>query len=220
MQVKDEVDVIEAAVTRWLRLGADAVLIFDDCSTDGTFDILRRLERADARVATFTNPDEPYEMPLHINRLKNILIHDDNINWIIPADADETWNFPAAPGDLFATLPQRPSWGEVPYYDNAPNGNRRLHTHRKCFGYFTPEMEISIGNHLILDGEEYPKIKGHDLIIEHHPIRSYEQMKRKMMNHWEAYKDTYPDHPHAQNYRRWQAEGEAVFQEIWNEFNF
>lgn len=219
MQVKDEADVIETSVARWYLLGA-TVLVFDDGSTDGTLEILRQMAALDERrISVFVNPAEPYDMPKHINMMKNVLIHDDGINWIIPADADETWDFPHSPADFFERLPQVPSWGEVPYFDIFPNGQRRLHTHRKCFGYFTPEMEISIGNHLVIDGDKYPKIDTRGISIEHRPVRSYEQMKRKLMNHWEAYKDTYPDHPHAQNYRRWQTEGEAVFQEIWQQYN-
>lgn len=220
MQVKDEADIIEDTLTRWLMLGPAAILVFDDGSTDGTLQHLRRWEATHPEIAVFTNAREPYQMQQHINMMKRVLIDDDDIRWIIPADADEVWLFPGGdPAVYFATLPQIPSWGEVPYFDNYPNGHRRLHTHRKCFGYLTTEMEISIGNHLIIDGDRYPKIDVHGITIEHYPVRSYDQMKRKLINHMLAYRDQWPGHPHATNYERWQAKGEAFFQEIWQLYN-
>lgn len=220
MQVKDEADVIEVALLYWLALGATAVLVFDDHSMDGTFEKMRGIESRHNALLAFSSESEFYEMQLHINRLKGCFERS-CVNWIIPADADEVWHFPNNdPAALFASLPQVPSWGEVPYYDNAPNGNRRLHTHRKCFGFLTPEMEICLGNHLILDGHKWPKIEDHGIYIEHYPVRNYEQMKCKLINHMQAYKDAHPDHEHARDWHRWKEMGEAFFVEKWNEFNF
>lgn len=217
MQVKDEADVIEASVQRWQELGASIIYVIDDHSTDGTSEITWPMlyKYSNFHLVHYLSK---YDMPKNINRGKAFLIGQ-GVNWIIPADADETWNFPDNnPGAFFASLPQMPSWGEVPYFDNFPNGVRRLYTHRKCFGYLTEEMEISIGNHLIL-GDQWPKIEGHGISIEHRPVRSFEQMKRKLINHWDAYRDAYPEHEHAKNYRRWREEGDVVFDEIWNLYN-
>lgn len=220
MQVKDEVDIIEATLRRWLDLGAERFWLFDDNSEDGTESIYAKMwETEPDRVFISLNEREPYEMQKHVNLMKSGLIKK-GLNWIIPADADEVWHFPNNdPSAFFASLPQTPSWGEVPYYDNFPNGFRRLHTHKKCFGYLTEEMEISIGNHLILEGHKWPKIENHGIYIEHYPVRSYEQMKRKLINHMEAYKEQHPEHAHAQNWHLWQEIGEAFFEMKWKEFN-
>lgn len=223
MQVKDEADVIESAVRRWFWLGCERILAFDDGSADGTREILDGLLRkAYLPVSTFFDDTEPYQMQKHVNKLSRAYIkyYGQGAEWIIPADADEIWHFPNNdPGAFFASLPQTPSWGEVPYYDNFPNGVRRLHTHKKCFGYLTEEMEISIGNHMILEGHKWPKIENHGIYIEHYPVRSYEQMKRKLINHMEAYKEQHPEHAHAQNWHLWQEMGEAFFEMKWKEFN-
>lgn len=208
---------IVESVLRWLAYGAE-VLVWDDMSTDGTLEKLMALRARYPKMGVFADETEPYQMQEHINYLKGWPTLP---AWIVPADADEIWHFPNNdPAAFFASLPQMPSWGEVPYFDNAPNGNRRQHTHKKCFGYLTDDMKISIGNHLILDGHKWPKIEGHGIYIEHYPIRSYEQMKRKLINHMEAYKTQHPGHPHGENWHKWQIEGEAFFQRKWQEFNF
>lgn len=224
MQVKDEADVLDACLERWLALGASRIQICNDNSTDGTEKILNKHSFSGlcddrGRVSVICYPKEPYQMQRHIADAKWLCICND-INWIIPADADEIWHFPNNdPVAFFASLPQVPSWGEVPYYDNFPNGVRRLHTHKKCFGYLTEEMEISIGNHMILDGDKWPKIENHGVYIEHNPVRSYEQMKRKLINHMEAYVSQHPEHAHAQNWHKWQEMGESFFEMKWKEFN-
>lgn len=220
MQVRDEADIIEAALLRWIGMGAEMVFVFDDRSTDDTRKILERIGFNTGRVGFVRREAEPYQMAKHINLLKDLLVRHYACNWIIPADADEVWHFPNNnPAAFFASLPQTPSCGEVPYYDNFPNGLRRLHTHKKCFGYLTKEMEISIGNHMILDGDKWPKIENHGIYIEHYPVRSYEQMRRKLINHMEVYSIQHPKHAHAQNWHKWQEMGEAFFQEKWKEFN-
>ncbi len=221
MQVKDEADIIEAALLRWIGMGAERVFVFDDRSTDDTRKILERIGLNTGRVGFAHRETEPYQMAKHINLLKDLLVRHYACNWIIPADADEVWHFPNNdPSTFFASLPKTPSWGEVPYYDNFPNGVRKIHpTHKKCFGYLTEEMEISIGNHIILDGDKWPKIENHGVYIEHYPVRTYEQMKRKLINHMTAYKEQHPSHYHGQNWHEWHEMGEAFFERKWKEFN-
>lgn len=223
MQVKDEADIIGATVARWLSLGAEKVFVIDDGSTDMTEKAISFVADAlwPGRVIQAITHENPYEMQRHINWMKTMFVENFNINWIIPADADEIWHFPNNdPGAFFASLPQTPSWGEVPYFDNFPNGVRKIHpTHKKCFGYLTQEMEVSIGNHLILDGDRWPKIQNHGVYIEHYPVRTYEQMRTKLINHMTAYKQQHPEHYHGQNWHEWQRDGEAFFERKWKEFN-
>lgn len=227
MQVRDEEDIIRQTLCRWYGLGATVYVWHDRDPIDwrheagnGEWKMLDGLSESGV-IELYSNEFEceRYKMQMHINYLKKEAIRRE-INWIIPADADEVWHFPNNdPSAFFASLPQTPSWGEVPYYDNFPNGFRRLHTHKKCLGYLTEEMEISIGNHMILEGDKWPKIENHGIYIEHYPVRSYEQMRRKLINHMEVYSIQHPEHPHGRNWHLWQEMGEAFFQEKWKEFN-
>lgn len=218
MMVKDEGDIIEKSVKRWHSLGAK-IYICDNGSTDGTFEFLEYLQHNGIVHYLESDPEKAYVMHERIGRLKDRAI-DDGAAWIFPADADEFWHFggDTVPEYLERLGANEGDWFKVLYFDVAPNAKKWLvYPFHKCFGRLTKEQEICIGNHFVTTGE------GKDcqgLIIEHFPVRSFAQMKKKLINHMEAFAAAGYDHPHRQRIAEWQADPEAFFAKMWKRYNF
>lgn len=93
MLVKDEVDVIEHTVRHLLSHDIAEVIVADNLSTDGTFDLLTALAGADERVIVRTDQEQAYYQSEKTTRLAQEALERGH-QWVIPCDADELWYAP------------------------------------------------------------------------------------------------------------------------------
>lgn len=91
--VRDEVDVIEASVRHALRVLCDRVLVLDNGSADGTWEVLTRLARTLPLKAI--RDDGPFDQ----SSMMTGLLHEAStaqVAWVVPFDADEFWWSPGS----------------------------------------------------------------------------------------------------------------------------
>jgi hypothetical protein len=88
--VRNEGDVIEAAIRHLLAQGVDHVLVADNLSTDDTLAVLRRLESCDPRVHVAIDREPAFHQASKVTRLAGAAWRA-GADWIVPFDGDEFW---------------------------------------------------------------------------------------------------------------------------------
>ncbi len=225
MMFRDEADILGKCLEHWYALGVRDFYLCDNGSADGSAlcvnDFYTR-NRHEDELRVHCQSDTATDWPGRrvINDLKNRALAD-GCDWIFPADADEFLVLPDGIDTIqnWLGLPWKHDagyWGELRYLNVLPDGREEWQEpQRKCFGLLTPEMIISMGNHLI-EGVE-PTITT-AAYYKHYSLRSYPQFKRKMKNYMTAFSQNgFSDHHHAESFRRWQVEGETYLQNLWTE---
>jgi len=204
--VRDEVDIIEDNLRYHLDRVADAVVVTDNGSIDGTREVLADFART-GRVHVIDEPVDDFQQWRWVTRMARLASVEYGADWVLHCDADEFW-WPDE-GDLrdaFAALP--PQAGIVPvrrhnfvptaaedgpYRDRmvlrdlyARNGAGRPILGKQCHrGH--PEVLVAQGNHDIkADGlARFPA--GVPVTILHYPLRTYAQFERKVVLGGRAY---------------------------------
>ncbi len=87
--VKDEADIIEANIRTHANLGVDAFVIMDNNSTDGTREILVKLQR-EFEIVIIDEKGE-YNQAKWMNYLARVAKKRLKADWVISNDADEFW---------------------------------------------------------------------------------------------------------------------------------
>jgi hypothetical protein len=219
MMFRDEGDILEKSLHHWRSLGVDRFYLLDNGSADNSKSIAQRF--VSTLTYVFDWDTATWEGRKLYNHLKIIAL-EDGANWLFPADADEFLQLPkgcTTVQEWLAQYPQNPAWGELPYLNIYPSGREVWQEpQRKAFGYFSADMTISVGNHIV---ENYtPTLDPFGAYYRHYSVRSYPQFRKKMINWMNAFKDSeFQDHPHVENYRRWQAAGDIFLQNLYNELN-
>jgi hypothetical protein len=88
--VRDEVDVVGLTVRHLLDQGVSRILVADNCSVDGTRELLRSLARTTRRVAVVTDHEPAYYQSEKMTWLAHQAWRG-GADWIVPFDADEFW---------------------------------------------------------------------------------------------------------------------------------
>ena len=196
--VKDEADIIEQTVTRMLAQ-VDRVLILDNGSTDGTFEILEQL---DVTLGRDAEPGyyQSRKMTALAARAAGM-----GAGWVVNFDADECWYSPF--GRIADVL--RESSAQVAtaaLYDHVatcldPEGapvdrigwrRREPAELPKVACRAVVPATILQGNH----GADYPaRVEDGLLVVRHYPYRSVDQFVSKVRNGAAAYAATdLPEH--------------------------
>jgi hypothetical protein len=122
LTVKDEIDLIERAITHLRSIGVDLIVVIDYHSTDGTQDILRKFEADEDVQLVFRNElraPSVEEESAHVLKI----IAESKADWIIFLDADEFW-IPAS-GNLKSHLSNaRADVYSIPRYNVVLTTNR------------------------------------------------------------------------------------------------
>lgn len=233
MMFRDEADILGKCLEHWYALGVRDFYLCDNGSNDDSLEIAQHfiyemsIYQPSEIGVVIQDPATDWPGRRVINYLKNRALAD-GCDWIFPADADEFLVLPEGE-DLSGWLrglerrakPDWKGWIEISYLNVLPDGAEAWQEpQRKCFGKLTPEMTISMGNHIIEGvAESATLVKSKTLAhYRHYPLRSYPQFKRKMENYMVAFSQNgFPDHHHAESFKIWQVEGEPYLQRLWTE---
>jgi hypothetical protein len=103
MKVRDEADCIEQTLRYHLDQGADAWIVTDNGSTDGTLEVLKRFE-SDGVLKLIEEPGEDFRTEAHwwVTRMARLAATEMGADWVAHVDADEFWA--PAEGTLHAAL--------------------------------------------------------------------------------------------------------------------
>lgn len=93
--VKDENDIIEPVLRHLVAEGVDRVILYDNLSTDGTFDTLERLHREGLPLVVLEDTEVGYYQSRKTSRLAQ-LAFEQGADWVLPFDADEVWYSPGS----------------------------------------------------------------------------------------------------------------------------
>lgn len=187
--VRDEADIIATVVRHLLAQGVDRVLIADNLSTDGTHEILEELAQSHPVTVLMDRLPEYYQGEK--TTLLARAAARSGAGWVIPFDADEIWQAPAASlkdwlAACDADVVQAPMFNHVPTAGDdlaEPDPVRRLRwrktqpnrLHKVAFRA-QRRARLAYGNH----GVSRRGRRTSGLEIRHFPYRSEEQFVRKL----------------------------------------
>lgn len=200
--VKDEADVIEATMRQMLTQ-VDHILIADNMSSDGTRPILDRLAAETGRVTVVDDKVKAYYQSQKMTGLAKQAYLEFGAEWVVPFDADEFWLSPYGRiGDILDGFADQWLVMEAKLYDHVatglddqaePNPTRRMQWRRKSEAplrkvacRWREDLSIAQGNH----SAHYnggATIAGHEFVVRHFPLRTVQQMVRKIRNGSQAY---------------------------------
>lgn len=187
--VKDEADVIRQTVEHMLKQ-VDHIIISDNASTDGTYEILKSLPvelRRDLGVGYYQSIKT------------TALAHEagrQGAEFVVAFDADEFWR--ASDGistvrDALERLRPKTMIAEAQWITHNPNGTTTKERLPKVACRYHPNLVIDQGNHFAHYGKPVEKAIGL-LKVDHYPWRNPEQALRKIRNGIAAYRAA-PDLP-------------------------
>jgi hypothetical protein len=198
--VRDERDVIEENLGFHLECGVEFVIATDHGSTDGTEEVLRRYERRGV-LRLLHAGGEPFAQERLVTRMARLAAVEHDADWLVHCDADEFWwteggdlkaVLAGVPDEVGVVLAQRTNFRPAPGSAGRPFHERmvvRELESRNPLGRLlppkvahraTPDAVLAPGNH----GLVAPALAAtHDAPVEvlHFPVRSYEQLRRKVV---------------------------------------
>ena len=220
---RDEADVVESWLSFHLNAGADFVVATDNRSQDGTTDILERYAR-EGHLHLIREDGEDLRQNEWVTRMARLAATDFGADWVINSDADEFW-WPrgASLAHLLAAIP--PRYGTVgaflrtfaPRPDTDEPFAERLTVRfsalapindpaslykpiRKVIHRGHPQIELTRGNHAVIDSPFAPLRGWFPIEVLHFPLRSVAQCEHKARLQGTAWKhiDRTPTAYHAQ----------------------
>jgi hypothetical protein len=208
---RDEADVVDSWLDFHLNAGADLVVSTDNRSVDGTTDVLERYAR-EGHVHVIKEPGEDLRQNEWVTRMARLAATDFGADWVINSDADEFW-WPrgASLRDVLAAI--SPRYGTVgaflrvfvprpggpgPFYERmtvrfsalAPiNDPASLYKPiRKVVHRAHPQIEVTRGNHALVNSPFAPLRGWFPIEVFHFPLRSLAQTQHKARLQGEAWK--------------------------------
>ena len=200
---RDEADVIEAWLAFHLNAGADFVVATDNRSEDGTTEVLERYAR-EGHVHLLREPGEDLRQNEWVTRMARLAATDFGADWVINSDADEFW-WPrgASLRDVLDAVPER--YGTVGAFLRTfgppPDGGTGSFAERMTVRFSAlapindpaslfkpirkvvhrahPEIQVTRGNHALVDSPFAPLRGWYPIEVFHFPLRSHAQCERK-----------------------------------------
>lgn len=227
--VKDEADVIGRTIDHLFAQGVDEIILYENGSTDGTWEIVRDLrdavQYAPGRITIYPDHEVGYFQSRKMSELARAA-HTAGADWIIPFDADELWTVRVGgestgydntlKGYLERVEPGVGvlAFANLNHYRTAldPGGHpfdamgwrsvEPLPLPKVCFRA-GPSVIVDAGNHGVLHAPGRRGDPRSGLQIHHFPYRSVEQFIRKARNGSEAYAQTDLPRSTGQHWREW-----------------
>jgi hypothetical protein len=209
--VRNEGDVIEAFVRHHAEV-VDELVVVDHRSADGTGELLAALAAEGLPVKVGAERSLVHRQNAVMTRLMREAATVGGADWVVPLDADEFLIAPGAevPGVLAGLPPERPHAVDMRPYVPTPddpqeeaNVLRRIQHRRQLEnddwtrkvvvpGRWARNSRFSLaqGSHLLVDarsGEFVPAAFTDQLALAHFPVRSADQLARKVLGGWPAH---------------------------------
>jgi len=202
-RVKNEVDIIEAFVRHHCE-HFNKLIVLDDGSSDGTYEVVRSLQAAGAPVVLLREPAVGYEQSRYMTLLLRMAVDQFGADWVAPLDADE---FIEPQGELTlgeALAGREPAllavqWSNFvwsPDDDKSPERNPVMRLRGRLpplppaaqlnkllvpAGLVDAGTRLSQGNHhLVRNGEVLPTRALDAIALCHFPVRSVAQYASKV----------------------------------------
>lgn len=206
---RNEEDILGSTIRYHLEHGVDHIIITDNRSSDGTTKIVQDLQ-ASGRVSLLFEPEHNHDQAVWVTRMARLAKTEFDADWVINCDADEF--FCSKSGDLkkdlaavppsvhalrisrtnFLPPPDGPPY-DCPFFCSqlirervSKNALGKPLPPKVCHrGH--PEIEVTDGNHEALyEGVRIAAPVTQDIDILHFPVRSYDQLERKIRDGAEA----------------------------------
>lgn len=196
--VKDEADVIGGTLRHLADEGLAGMIVADNMSTDGTRELLDKLElelaELDVELVVLDDDEPAHYQSRKVSALAE-LAREHGAEWVLPFDADELWLASDRIAVVLERLPRRYNVARARlfnHYETAidPAGDDPYRTMQwrtaEPLGLpkiaFRPELGAVVhdGNHGVTLG--YNVTAGDDLEIRHFPYRGVEHFIRKARN--------------------------------------
>ena len=198
---RDEIDIVDSWLAFHLNAGADVVIATDNRSQDGTTEVLEEYARS-GQVHLIREPGEDLRQNEWVTRMARLAATQYGADWVINSDADEFW-WPrgASLSEVLEAVPPRygtvgaflrvfcPRPGEEHFADRmtvrfsalAPiNDPASLYKPiRKVVHRGHPEIEVTRGNHALIDSPFAPLRGWFPIECFHFPLRSEAQTAHK-----------------------------------------
>ena len=198
---RDEIDIVDSWLAFHLNAGADVVIATDNRSHDGTTEVLEEYARS-GQVQLIREPGEDLRQNEWVTRMARLAATQYGADWVINSDADEFW-WPrgASLSEVLEAVPPRygtvgaflrvfcPRPGEEHFADRmtvrfsalAPiNDPASLYKPiRKVVHRGHPEIEVTRGNHALIDSPFAPLRGWFPIECFHFPLRSEAQTAHK-----------------------------------------
>jgi hypothetical protein len=233
LMVRDEADIIGPMIDHHLSQGVDTIIVTDNGSVDGTWEILQSYGDSIVLKQDLVQRKQQHSVVTAMAREAYTRFGAD---WVINADADEFW-LPTADArslrDVFTEIPQDLQTFAAPVVDMIGAASLRgtglqrlryrdtrslttmnelgLHAHSTPNAVHIGHefIEVAQGNHSV-NLESTGTLPGHlGIEVLHFPWRSWEQFERKVRNSGKAYESNpelqpSPNHHGMREYRRWK----------------
>lgn len=204
--VKNEEDIIESFVRYHCNI-FDGMVIKDNCSSDNTLSILRKLEAEGKQIYILQDSSTEFSQSIKITELLYDVIDQFEPDFIIPIDADEflvTSKNNGNPLNILNKLDSDKSYtvmwrNYIPHLDD--DENQKFVPKRFTYARWDKEIQgkliiskqtarnshikLAQGCHCLLKEDErfYPD-KINELRIAHYPVRTINQFKSKVLVGW------------------------------------
>ena len=225
---RDEADIIESWLAFHLNAGVDFVVATDNRSVDGTTEVLERYAR-EGHLHLIPESGEDLRQNEWVTRMARLAATDFAADWVINSDADEFW-WPrgASLRDVLAAVPARygtvgaflrvfvprPETGDavlermtVRFSALAPiNDPASLYKPiRKVIHRAHPEIQVTRGNHALVDSPFAPLRGWFPIEVFHFPLRSLAQCEHKARLQGMAFEQYIAKPPTAYHARMFEA---------------
>jgi SAM-dependent methyltransferase/glycosyltransferase involved in cell wall biosynthesis len=214
--IKNERDIVEAFVRHNLQF-LDAILMIDNCSSDGTREILENLLKEGKPIVIFDEPEFAYFQSERITKFCLNICRFFSPDFVFVLDADEF--IKASSRDFlehYLTFLPSDNCGVIPWHTYVLNLNddpsisnpiqRIKHRCKQEYpAYYKcliprsilarEDYVINQGNHFVYDHDGNMLQHGAmlEIAIAHYPVRSPIQIAQKVLNGWLAYVAKNPD---------------------------
>ena len=198
---RDEIDIVDSWLAFHLNAGVDMVIATDNRSQDGTTEVLEEYARS-GHVHLIREPGEDLRQDEWVTRMARLAATEYGADWVINSDADEFW-WPrgASLSEVLAAVPPRygtvgaflrvfcPRPGEEHFAERmtvrfsalAPiNDPASLYKPiRKIVHRGHPGIQVTRGNHALVDSPFAPLRGWFPIECFHFPLRSAAQCAHK-----------------------------------------
>jgi hypothetical protein len=218
---RDEEDIIGYNIAYHLAQGVDFVIATDNASRDRTPRLLERFVQR-GQLHLLRQPELTHQQGKWVTRMARKAAVKFDADWVINNDADEFWL--AEQGtvrDALEAVPRGTDCLEVPRVDMLPSRDtaekfyESMTVHRggghAVLGNQAPkvchraysDIRVAQGNHFVLrGGAQLAETRDHALRIVHYPLRSLDQLERRIRRGAMALEPNSPMNPSSA--QRWR----------------